>query len=54
MGDWGATKAAYNLLDGPPTVGPALSAPHRAATRARAAATTAPVLFIQGKGAKVI
>jgi hypothetical protein len=46
MQAWAATKAAYRLLDRPEVTLAAVTAPHRAATRAAAAASPGPVLFV--------
>lgn len=46
-GNWAELKAAYRLLDSAPVTHDALTAPHRAATRAQAGAVQGPVLFIQ-------
>lgn len=46
-GNWADVRAAYRLLDSAPVTHAALTAPHRAATRAQAGAVAGPVLFIQ-------
>jgi hypothetical protein len=47
MQGWAAAKAAYRLLDRPEVTLAAVTAPHRAMTRAAAAASPEPVLFVQ-------